>query len=76
MQLTKGDEPRLRIVSGRAEVVEAELNVLMFDYTPAHWAFSTVGDHMELTVVLIHDSEVRKQQLVAVPVNGRQIVPR
>jgi hypothetical protein len=73
MQLTKGDEPRLRIVTGRAEAVEAELGALMYDYTPTHWAFAAVGDHMEVTVVLLHDSEVRKQQLVAVPVNGGAI---
>lgn len=72
MNMTKGPDLALRIVSGRAELIEAQLNELMYEYTPTHWAFSTVGDHVELTVVLLHDREVRKSALAQPQV---QIIP-
>jgi len=56
-------EPRVRIVSGEAAVVEHVVNALLDTYSPALWDISAAGELIVVTCVLVHQSEIRKQQL-------------
>lgn len=64
MDIANNEKPRrLRIIAGRPQTVELELNGILDDYAPMVWNCATVGDHMELAVVCVSISEIRKGQL-------------
>ena len=54
---------RLRIVSGRFDLVEDELNRLLDHYVAQSFTFSPIKDEMHVTVVLMHESVVRMMQI-------------
>jgi hypothetical protein len=56
--------PKLRIVSDKPEVVARALNVLLDDYAAITWNFAVVKDELTITVVMVHQSEIRKMQLM------------
>lgn len=56
---------KVRILSAAPAVVESQLNELADEYAPIVWNIAPVGDHVVVTVVLLHESEVRKSQLAA-----------
>lgn len=71
VQLTS-KPPKVRILSGEPLKVEAELNQLADDYTiVAQWCFPSGSDH-RITFLLIHQSEIRKQQLANAAMPGRR----
>jgi hypothetical protein len=57
------EERALRIVSGTAAEVEAELNVLLEAYVPTVWNFQPGANGALVSVVLVHSREIRKAQL-------------
>ena len=56
-------EPSLRILSGSPEMVEHEANLLLKNYAAIMWNFSVVRDELVITVILVHERELRKAQL-------------
>jgi hypothetical protein len=62
-------EPSVRILSSRPAVVEEQLNELADRYAPIVWNIQPVDGKVCVTVVLLHQREVRKSQL-ATPVTG------
>ena len=56
---------RLRIVSGRPAEVEAELNQLLESYSAAVWNIGPGAQGAIVTVVLLHESVIRQQQIAA-----------
>lgn len=62
---------KIRILSDAPELVEVQLNELCVDYAPIVWNVGPVGDRIVVTVVLLHESEIRKGQLaqVGMPAN-------
>ena len=56
---------KLRVVSGTPAEVEYELNRLLKDYISMMWNFSEVNGRLIVSVVLIAQSEVRMQQMMA-----------
>lgn len=55
---------RLRIISGTVAEVEEQLNRMLHDYMAIMWNWATVGAELRCTVVLMHQSEMRKAQLM------------
>lgn len=62
---------RLRIVSGSVAEVEEQLNRMLDDYVTIMWNWATVGAEVRCTVVLMHQSEMRKAQLMMAGQMGR-----
>ena len=62
---------RLRIVSGTVHEVEEQLNRMLDDYMTIMWNWATVGAQLRVSVVLMHQSEVRKAQLMMAGQMGR-----
>jgi hypothetical protein len=62
---------RLRIVSGTVHEVEEQLNRMLDDYMTIMWNWVTVGAELRVSVVLMHQSEVRKAQLMMAGQMGR-----
>ena len=54
---------KIRIVSGGPAKAEAELNQLMGEYLPQVFNVQPGPDGPLVTVILLHESEVRKAQL-------------
>jgi len=57
-------ELKLRIISEKPEVAERALNALLDTYAVVVWNLSPIGDEMRVTAVLLHQSEIRKAQLM------------
>ena len=62
---------RLRIISGTVAEVEEQLNRVLDDYVTIMWNWATVGAELRCTVVLMHQSEMRKAQLMMAGQMGR-----
>lgn len=62
---------KVRIVSGEVEEVELQLNILAESYGAIMWNFSVVDNRMWMTVVMIHESEMRKAALASRAMPGR-----
>lgn len=62
---------RLRIVSGTVFEVEELMNRLLDDYVTVLWNWNVVGADVHVSVVLMHQSEVRKAQLMVAGQMGR-----
>lgn len=59
------DKPRaLRIVSGEYHAVEEQLNLLLKEYAALVWNFLEINGEVRVSVVLVHQSEFRKAQLL------------
>jgi hypothetical protein len=54
---------KMRLISGRPELVDAQVNELLDTYSLMTLSYSVVGDHVEVTAWLILQSEVRMMQL-------------
>ena len=61
---------RLRILSGTVEELELQLNTVLDEYMALVWNFQVVGERIHGTVVMVHASEIRKQQLAQGAVMG------
>ena len=57
--------PKLRIVSGPPGRVEDELNILLETYSAAVWNIGPGPEGPVVTVILLHESVIRQQQLAA-----------
>jgi hypothetical protein len=65
-------KPRpVRIISGSPEEVDHELNSTLKDYAIMQTNFAVVKDSLRVTVVAVHDSEIRKLQLMQMPTGRR-----
>lgn len=62
--------PKVRILSGEPLKVDAELNSLLDEYTITMQAVHVVVDHIEVTFLLIHQSELRKMGLANLNMPG------
>jgi len=62
---------KLLIVSGSAAEVEARLNKVLDEYAAVTWNFAVVKDELRITVVLVHQSEMRKAALAMPVLNQR-----
>jgi len=62
---------KVLIVSGSAAEVEARLNKVLNEYAAATWNFAVVKDELRITVVLVHQSEMRKAALAMPVLNQR-----
>ena len=66
-------KPRpVRVVSGTPEEIDYALNGALKDYMIIQTNFAVVKDAVRLTVIAVHDSEVRKMQLMQMPAGRRQ----
>ena len=63
-------ELKLRILSGSPAIVEHQLQELLKSYIAATWNFAVVAGELVITVVLVHQSEIMKAQLAAMPPIG------
>lgn len=54
---------KVRILSAAPAVVEGQLNELGGEYAPVVWNIAPTDAGIMVTVVLLHESEVRKAQL-------------
>jgi hypothetical protein len=64
--------PTTRILSGNPLKVEAELNALDDEYVVIETNFAVVKDELTLTLILIHQSELRKMRLANLAVPWRR----
>jgi hypothetical protein len=62
---------RLRMISGSVAEVEEQLNRLLDDYIATTFNFAVVGTEIRITVLLMHQSEMRKAQLMMAGQMGR-----
>lgn len=59
------DKPRpLRIISGNHHQVEEQLNLLLKEYAALVWNFLEIAGEVRVSVVMVHQSEFRKAQLL------------
>lgn len=65
--------PALRIVYGRPEVVEAELNRLSDSYACTNLFYYVVETRLEVAATLISMKEIRKAQFAQAALGGNQI---
>jgi hypothetical protein len=63
-------DPPIRILSGRYDVVEHEVNRMVNDYIVTQWAFAVVNNEFHVTAVMLHQRELRKMQLAGPAMNG------
>jgi len=64
-------KPRaVRVVSGSPEEIDYALGASLKGYVIASWNFAVVRDELRVTVVAVHESEIRKMQLMQ-PLPGR-----
>lgn len=70
--VTGAAERGFRIVYGKPEVVEAELERLKDSYVVASVFFYVVSDHLEVACNLVHQREIRKAQLGAMAAPGQR----
>lgn len=57
--------PALRLIHGKPELVEAQVNALLEDYTALSYSFMVVGAELHAAAILVHSREIRKAQLAA-----------
>jgi len=62
---------RLRLVSGTIAEVEVELNRLLDHYIATQYNYAVVKDELICTVMLLHESVVRMQQIAMAGQNMR-----
>ena len=62
--------PKIRILSGQTKRIEAEVNELLTEYAPISWFFAYHGDVPLVTVLLVHEAELRKGQLANLQMPG------
>ena len=55
---------RLRMVTGTVAEVEEQLNRMLDDYMTVSFNYCVVGTELRVTVLLLHQSEMRKAQLM------------
>ena len=65
-------ERGFRIVYGKPEVVEAEIERLKDSYVVTSVFFYVVADYLEVAVNLVHQREIRKAQLGALAEPGQR----
>ena len=65
-------ERGFRIVYGKPEVVEAEIERLKDSYVATGVFFYVVADHPEVAITLVHEREIRKAQLGAMAAPGQR----
>jgi len=66
-------KPRpVRVMSGSPEEIDFLLGSTLKGYAIASWNFAVVKDALRVTVVAVHESEIRKMQLMQMP-SGRPI---
>lgn len=66
-------KPRpIRVLSGTPEEIDYELGKALKGYAIISWNFAVVKDALKVTVVAVHESEIRKMQLMQMP-SGRPI---
>lgn len=70
------DEPAIKVVSERAHLFEDRINELLGTYSPLVWNIAPVGSAVMITCVLVHERELRRQNLAVpqmrlAPGNGR-----
>ena len=58
-------ESATRIIYGRPEVVESQLNEIGDTYACTGLFYYVVSDHLEVAATLIHTREIRKAQFMA-----------
>lgn len=63
-------DPPVRIVSGRYDVVEHEVNRMLGDYVVTQWAFAVVNNEFHVTALMLHQREFRKAALANAGANG------
>jgi hypothetical protein len=63
-------DPPVRIISGRFDVTEAQVNRMAKDYVVAQWYFSVVKDEVHVTAILLSQGEIRKAQLAQARMPG------
>jgi len=63
-------ERKIRILSASPAIVEHDLQELLKSYMAVTWNFAVVAGELVVTVVLVHESEIRKAQLAAMPPMG------
>jgi len=64
-------DPPVRIVSGRFDVVEAQVNRMAQSYVVTQWAFAVVNNEFHVTAIMLSQSEIRKAQLA-----GARMMPQ
>lgn len=64
---------RLRIVSGTVYEIEEQMNRMLDEYVTVMWNWTVVGAELRVSVVLMHQREVRKAQLMMGNQMGRGI---
>ena len=62
---------RLRLVSGTIAEVEVELNRLLDHYIATQYNYAVVDNQLICTVMLLHESVVRMQQIAMAGQNMR-----
>ena len=62
----------LRVLSGTPEEIDYEIAATLKGYVIINWNFAVVRDALKVTVVAVHESEIRKMQLMQMP-TGRPI---
>jgi len=55
----------IRLVSGRPEYVQDEVNALLDGYAPLTWSFGVARDEVVVTCLLISEKELQKQRFAA-----------
>lgn len=63
-------DPAVRIVSGRYDAVEHEVNRMLGDYVVTQWAFAVVDNEFHVTALMLHQRELRKMSLAQAGMNG------
>ncbi len=56
-------EPKIRILTGPPQIVERQINDALETYSVILWNISPLVDHIEVTAVLVLQSELRMQQI-------------
>lgn len=64
---------RIRFISGRPDLVDAQVNELLDEYVVGSVNYATTSEGVIVTCYLVHSSELRKMQIanVALPTNQR-----
>lgn len=57
----------LRVLSGTPEEIDFLLGSTLKGYAIVQWNFAVVRDALKVTVIAVHESEIRKMQLMQMP---------
>jgi hypothetical protein len=65
---------KIRLISGRPEIVDHQVNQMLDHYAISQVNFAVVANDVIVTIFLILQSEVRQAQIgnLALPPNGRR----